>query len=153
METVPEHREWWIFPPKLLHHQSFLHRNLQDICQTLSWPSLYTQTLVVVIRVFPSRTFFPPHSLGSMILSLLSLPCLFFFSLVRRSVLFPFLLLRSVSPFYRSHEPTLMATRASITMFINTMTVPRGTLSISTMTIPRGTLSKRGRAPRAFIRF
>lgn len=26
--------------------------NLQDICQTLSWPSLYTQTLVPVIRVF-----------------------------------------------------------------------------------------------------
>lgn len=41
-------------------HQSFLYRILQDICQTLSWPSLYTQTLVAVIRVEFSFSYVSP---------------------------------------------------------------------------------------------
>ena len=135
-----------------MHHQNLFFIETCRISVKPCLGLLYIPRRWLLSSEFSFPYVLSPHSLGSMILSLLSLSCLFFFSLVRPSVPFPFLLLRSIWPFYRSHEPTLMAPRASIPMFINT-TVPRGTLSISTMTIRRGTLSKRGRAPRAFTRF
>ena len=44
-------------------HQSFLYRNLQHTCQTLSWPPLYTEVLATVIRVFFLVRSSPPSPL------------------------------------------------------------------------------------------